>query len=324
MPIQLENYYNRFDPAKGYDAVLIRDGFAGQGAEINEIQSGIIHRIKTIADSLFRDGDIVRDGRISVNINTGETQCESGAIYLSGAVRGVPPATITVPLVGTVTVGVYLRERVITEQEDPSLYNPAVGSSAEGEPGAARLQTITAWGWQCGNTGDAQTGEIFPVYTLDDGNLRAKEAPPNLDAVTQALARYDRDSAGGTYVVSGLAVLQAENTEDGRQVYTISEGRARVNGFPVELPTSRRLSYAAVPDLVHVDSEPHTATTGDAQRINAASGVPTLTARLWPRSRTSASPDNPRPALPTAVSPARQIPCRKVLCWKPFSWHRTV
>ena len=157
--IALQNYYNRFDETKNYDMHLVRDGNAGQGAEINEIQSALICRMKKIADGIYKDGDVLKDAQIIVDAETGEVKAQNGQVYINGAVRGVPAATFTVPTTGTVAVGIYMRERVVTELEDPTLYNPAVGSDAEGEPGAARLQVTTEWGVAGGE------GDFFPVYT---------------------------------------------------------------------------------------------------------------------------------------------------------------
>ncbi|GAB7080888.1 DUF4815 domain-containing protein [Megalodesulfovibrio paquesii] len=262
--IQLEQYYDRFDPADHYSRVLFRADRTLQSAELNEVQRSLLDRVKGIGDAILSNGDIVRDCRVSINEATGEVVCESGALYLEGAVRGVPAATFFIPTTGTVAIGVYLRRRVVTEFEDPGLYNPAVGTRGEGEGGAARLQEETAWGYST----DGQTGDFYPIYTVDNGALRAKEPPPNLDSVTQALARYDRDSAGGTYIVSGLRTLMAAgSSEAGQQVYTVSEGRARVYGYPVELTVSRRLTKAATPDLLAVDSEPHLSAGPQAQRL---------------------------------------------------------
>lgn len=258
-----DQYYNRYDGSQNYDSVMFRADRVLQSAELNEMQSMASSRLKGVADVLFKDGDVLRDAQVIVNAVSGLTRCESGAIYISGAVRGIAPATFTIPVSGLVAVGVYLREAVVTELEDPRLYNPAVGTRGEGEPGAARLKVEIFWGVD----GDGQGGEFFPVYTIEDGCLRAKEAPPNLDAVSQALAKYDRDSAGGTYVVDGLTVQAAEDAADGKQVYTIAEGRARVNGYAVEMGTSRRLAYEPKPDLFLVDSEPHLSTTAGKQRI---------------------------------------------------------
>ena len=69
-------------------------------------------------------------------------------------------------------------------------------------------------------------------------------------------------------------MLMAGDDADGHQVYTVSEGRARVNGYGVDMPTSRRLTYAAVPDLRRIDTEVHTAdaasTQSGGQRITVA------------------------------------------------------
>ena len=247
--IALQNYYNRFDETKNYDMHLVRDGNAGQGAEINEIQSALICRMKKIADGIYKDGDVLKDAQIIVDAETGEVKAQNGQVYINGAVRGVPAATFTVPTTGTVAVGIYMRERVVTELEDPTLYNPAVGSDAEGEPGAARLQVTTEWGVAGGE------GDFFPVYTIDDGVVRSKETPPAFDSMLQALAGYDRDATGGSYIVSGLTVLQAADAADGRQVYTVGEGRARVNGYGVTIGTSRRVLHNAVPALRFVEAE---------------------------------------------------------------------
>lgn len=261
--IKLTQYYERFDAEKKYTRPLWRADRTLQSAELNDVTRTMLSHIKGVGDAVLSNGDILRDCRVIVNENTGETVCESGAIYIDGLVRGVPPANLVIPTTGTVAIGIYVQRKVITELEDEALYNPAIGSKGEGDPGAARLQELTLWGF----SGDGQDGEFYPVYTVDDGALRVKEAPPNLDSVSQALARYDRDSAGGTYIVEGLQVLQAAGTADGKQVYTVAEGRARVYGHAVELAVSRRLTRKAVPDLMSLDSEPHMSTTDAEQRV---------------------------------------------------------
>lgn len=260
----LTGVYDRFDPSKEYESHLFRAGYVLQSAELNEIQSAISNRVKGIGDALFKDGDVVRDAGVIVDSGTGITRCESGAIYLRGAVRGVPPATLTIPLLGVVAIGVYLRTTAVTELDDPGLRDPASLTRNYQEPGAGRKKVSALWGY----SGDGQAGDFFPVYTVEDGTLRAKEAPPTLDAFNLALARYDRDSAGGTYVVSGLGVQRLGDLVTGEQVYTVSEGRARVNGFGVEQNTARRIVYPATPDLRLINSEPHVSTTVSAQRID--------------------------------------------------------
>lgn len=256
------NYYNRFDQTKNYDEHMFLAGRVLQSAEMNEVQYQHNNRLKQIADALFKDGDIIRDASIAVDAGTGVVQCQSGAIYIRGAVRGVATATLTVPTTGTVAVGIRLVETVITEAEDPDLRDPAAGTRAYNEPGALRLRVTPTW-----STDSAGAGEFFPVYTITDGILGAKEPPPNMDSITQALARYDRDSAGGCYVVSGMVVKQLPDSGS-NQVYTLAEGRARVYGYGIELPTARRITLSAVPDLKVITSEPHLSSGTSAQRVN--------------------------------------------------------
>lgn len=260
----IDGYYNRYDPNKDYDEHLFRAGYVLQSAELNEVQSAAKARLASIGDALFKDGDVVRDAQVVVDKAAGTITCEPGAIYVDGAVRGVKPATFTIPMAGIVVIGVYLQRTVITELEDPDLRDPASLTRNYVEPGAARLKVEAVWGY----SGDGSDGEFYSVYTVENGDLLAKEPPPNLDAFTQSLARYDRDSSGGSYVVSGLRVTKQNDLATGEQVYTVSEGRARVNGYGVEVPTSRRVVYPAEPDLRLITSEPKASTTASAQRID--------------------------------------------------------
>lgn len=265
---KIDNYWNRYDPLKGYVELLLRDGYGTQASEINELQSMFFARVKAIADSLFKDGDILQDAQITVNAQTGQVMAEAGLVYISGAVWAVPQASFTIPTQGTVSVGIRLVETIISELEDPALYNPAIGSRGEGEPGAWRRKVEAVWT----HDGDTLTaGDFYPVHTVDNGVPRAKETPPNLDSFNQGIARYDRDSTGGgTYICSGLVVRQAEDAAGGAQMYTVTEGRCRVNGFGVELQTSRRVSFDAQPDLRFVDTEVIEANGSARQRVNVA------------------------------------------------------
>lgn len=267
MSRSIDNYYNRYDPAKNYTEILFRDGYGTQASEVNELQGIFSARVKAIADSLFKDGDILQDAQITVNAQTGELTADAGLVYLSGFVWPVAAASFIIPVQGTVAVGVRLQESIISELEDPALYNPAIGSRDEGEPGAWRKKVVAAWGYD----GDGGEGNFYPVHAVDDGVVRAKETPPNLDSFNQGIARYDRDSTGGgTYVCSGLTVRAAEDSGGGAQIYTVAEGRCRVCGYGVELLTSRRLSYAATPDLRFIDTEVIEADGSATQRINVA------------------------------------------------------
>ncbi len=253
----IERYYNLFDPQKHYEQLLFRAGDGLQSRELNEIQATLMHRIQGVADALLKDGDVIAGGELTVNADTGAITIEAGRIYLRGAVRTVPAASFTVPVDSRIAIGVRFVARTVTELEDPNLREPAVGVRNYQEPGAGRLQETLAWGWAGAGTSDGQPGDFHAVYALDNGILENRRQPPALDGVIASLARYDFD-ANGHYVTEGLNTrFLAKDTESNEHVFSISEGRANINGFKVERTQSQRLRLPIDPDLQRVASEPH-------------------------------------------------------------------
>lgn len=261
MAEMLDGYYSRYNPDSRYERHLFRVGKVVQGAELNEIQEAAIDRLKGVSDALFKDGAITRDATVVVDQDTGAVTAENGAVYLRGAVRGVPPASFTIATIGVVQIGIYLRDVVVTEVEDPTLRDPAVGPKNYNAPGAGRLRVDTAWGF----AGDGQPGEFYPVYQVVNGVLVQKSPPPQVDSVSGAIGDYDVQSTGGFYVSDGLRLTKLSDV-DGNQVYSLSEGVARIAGREVRLPHAVRLAYPAVADLKTVISEPHTA-AGGTERV---------------------------------------------------------
>lgn len=256
--------YDRWSDAAPFDRLLFRPDRILQSAEVNELQSAFNWRLRGITDVLFKDGDIVRDAGIVVSLPSGSTLCQSGAVYIDGVVRGVPQQTITIPVAGNIVVGLYLTRATVTELEDPSLLNPAAGTRGYMLPGSARERVLLAWGHEA----DGSAGTFYPIWLVEDGVVRPKEPPPNLDAVTQALARYDRDSSGGSYIVRGLQLRQLADLPGGEQAYALAEGAARVAGRGHAFAATRRVLHAATPDTLWVDSETHLSSTEAAQRVN--------------------------------------------------------
>lgn len=265
MTIELPYYYDRFDRAQCFERHLFQAGQVLQAAELNELQSSSIDRLQQITDALFADGDVVSGADVVIDKDTGACSCAAGAIYLRGAVRGIPPSQLTIATSGRVVIGVYLTDSIITHLQDPSLLDPAVSLRNYQEPGAARLKVDPSWGY----AGDEQAGAFYPIYEVEDGLLLSKAPPPQVDAIAVSIARYDRQSSGGFYLSSGLSVTRMAD-ENGKQVYSMADGVARVAGQEITRQHARRLVYAAVPDTRTVLLEPHLVeeTTGSDQRIN--------------------------------------------------------
>lgn len=258
----LIGYYNRFDAADRYDELLFRASKGLQSAELNEVQSTVIDRLKRIADKVFRDGQVVQGLDPLIDVQAGTIDCPASTVYLRGAMREVPQATLTVAMVGLVRVGVFLLEEEITETQDATLRDPAPNTRNYNEPGAGRLRVTGTWGKE-----GQGTGAFYPVFTLVDGNLVTQNPPPGNSAFFEALARYDRES-NGNYIVEGLSLSFLSLTGNDN-ILTAKDGVANVLGYKLDKKTSTRLVYAEDPDLETVSAEPDTftAATGSTATI---------------------------------------------------------
>ncbi len=265
----LADHYNRYQASDRYERLLFRSGRGLQSAELNEIQSQAFEQTKSLADALLKEGDLVGDGQIVVQHDSATALLEAGKIYLRGMVRNVPANTVNIDLTSVVDVGVWLSNTTVTELEDGNLRDPASATRNYNEPGAARLQYHCVWGLSSDND---KTGDFFPVYKVDHGVVLIKQPPPQLDSVTVALARYDKES-NGSYVVEGLRALYL-STKDNQQHFTISEGKAHVDGLEIAAQSALRKAFVINPQRQSVLSEPHQF-VGDGQkvmRINLSQG----------------------------------------------------
>lgn len=136
----LNSYYNHFNPDKKYERSLFLAGRGLQSAELNEAQDYALSKLKSVGDAVFKDGDVIAGSDCIIDGETGKTTLEAGKIYLRGCVRDVEKAEFTIPTNTTVHIGVYYLESTITELEDPTLRDPAVGTRNYQEVGAARLK----------------------------------------------------------------------------------------------------------------------------------------------------------------------------------------
>lgn len=256
----LADYYNRHQTSDRYERILFRSGKGLQSAELNEMQSQAYEQTKSVADTILKEGDLVADGQVVVQTEQGQALIEAGRVYLRGMVRDVPAATLNIAMDRTVDIGVWLTNDTVTELEDGKLRDPATGTRNFNEAGAARQKYHCRWGQPDDDTND---GDFFPVHKVDNGVVLVKQPPPQLDSVTVALARYDRES-NGSYVVEGLRSLFLSQ-DSSEQHFTISEGKAHVDGLEISLKSAMRKSFALDPDLQAVVSEPHQF-VGDAQK----------------------------------------------------------
>lgn len=268
---KLQDYYERFDADDGYEQLLFRAGKGLQSAELNDMQAQVFNHVQGVADAILKDGDVVSGGDIVVG-EDGKVTLGATKIYLRGQVRTLKPAMLTIPVDQILDIGVRFTETVVTELEAPALRDPAQGTHNYGEGGAGRLKVTCAWGLAA----DSNEGNFYPVYKVDNGALVVNTTPPQLDSVNVALARYDRESNGGNYVVDGMYASYREEENPGdagkKQVFSIAEGKAHILGYEIEFPTAIRKTFPSDPDLQTIDSEIHTFTPDSEgkMRINTA------------------------------------------------------
>ena len=262
----LTGYYNRFSATKNFDAVEFLASKGLQSAELNEVQSIFNDRLQNISNVLFKDGGVVRGGSATIDPATGAVTLETGSIYVAGAVRNVAYGSFTIPTTGSIQIGVRLVETDVTENDDATLRDPAVGTRNYQEGGAARKKRVISWGW----SGDGNAGTFFSVYDVLNAVLVDQTEPPSLDAAQQLVARYDRD-ANGNYIVNGLNLIAlGKDVSGSNHIFTVQDGVGNVQGFKITKPQSTPQSFPIDPDLQGVANEPRVSNTNSTQTITTS------------------------------------------------------
>ncbi|UNF49889.1 DUF4815 domain-containing protein [Bartonella krasnovii] len=227
-----------------------------QAGELNEVQTIIRGRHNRLGRLVAQEGDRVERADAFVNKDTRTVTLTEGKIYIAGDIFPVSNAVLeNVSMVGRIEIGVKLQKSWVTYEEDPQLLGQVPGSLAEGEPGAAREVAKLVWALK----DDGQQGTFFPVYILQDGVLIDQKSPSLLEPAMQAIATYDR--AHGHYIVNGCRVT-ALGQEGQKQVFSIQEGEANINGFKRKRLAALRheevedFSTSEVPSETHIFAPP--------------------------------------------------------------------
>jgi hypothetical protein len=249
-----------------FDQHLFRADYVLQSAELNEVQARAAEKARRMTAVLFDEGALVVGAGLMIDPDLAEDNAigQAGQIYLDGEPRDVPEETFTVPLVGEVDVGIFLVNEIVTDADDATLRDPAVGLQNSAEPGAYRLKKTPIWGY-ADDPSPPSNATFHAVYRVIDGVVQPKGQPPDLTPINVAIARYDQQSTGGYYVSAGMEVIQLPD-DAGEQVYAIKEGIARVGGQELVLASTARATYAPTADLYQVLAESHGA-NADPQTV---------------------------------------------------------
>lgn len=225
--INTSPYYDDFDPTKEYVAHLALPGRVEQAREFTQIQSIMRHALKGIGDTILKDGN-VREG-CEISINGNNITVHPGKVYLNGMVRIVRKTDLTIKGKGEEVVGVKLIQSIVTEVEDPTLRDPAQGYDNYSQPGAHRLKESVEV--------VANDPQSTPVFRFKDGILLRDEEKPQIDVVSDLLARRTFDESGN-YLVNGMEIVNKKKSNGEEVLALVESGKAYVKGYEVTKPMS--------------------------------------------------------------------------------------
>ncbi|MNW28266.1 hypothetical protein D3C74_50880 [compost metagenome] len=250
--INVAPYYDDYDASKGYLKILALPGRVEQAREFTQIQSMFLDFLRRIGDSIMKNGSILEG--CGLTIQGTSAKISSGKLYLNGIVYNVGESSVTITGLGNEIIGAKTKEVVITEVEDYTLRDPAQGYDNYNQAGAHRLKTEVQF--------TVNDSSAVPVFQLIDGGLQILEEKPQLDVVSDLLARRTHDESGN-YKVRGLGLV-IEPRDTTSVTLTVEAGKAYIMGYEVNKPTPFKVNVAKALDVRLVANEPKVFLTATA------------------------------------------------------------
>lgn len=240
-------FYERDNIVKNYYKLLALPGRYAQSAEFIEIQSLLLECIKSIGDSLFKDGNVQSGCEVVINEN--EVTITAGRMYIDGVVRETKESKLVIKGEGVENITARIEETVVTEDEDDSLLDQAVGSSSSFQPGCFRVKQEVVY---------EVDGEGYVVATLYDGALRNFIVEkPQMDVISEVLARRTF-AESGNYVVDGFLLKDEEYETETQVLVGLTKGQAFIKGYEVHKPTDTTFNVDKALTTRDVIGEPKT------------------------------------------------------------------
>lgn len=226
-------YYDDYDPSKKYTQILAVPGRVAQARELTQAQSIMKDIIKSIGDSIMKDGDIIEGCQVTVAEDKLSVTVSAGKVYIDGFVHEVEAQTIAITGVGTENICVEVDEEFITEVEDHTLRDPAVGYENYNRAGANRLKSTVKVVLNSENGG--------LLATLIDGDMQVENYSSEYSVLQQTLARRTFDESG-SYIVNGLSVSMEDGEDAQHYIAVVDAGKAYVLGYELGIPVPRRIT----------------------------------------------------------------------------------
>ena len=196
----------------------------------------------------------------SLVINGNSVTITEGSIYLEGLIRNVDSTAFSITGQGIERVCAKVIQRIITENEDASLRDPAQNYENAGQAGAHRIKETVEFNIASNTDSDAGV----TIYTLNNGELLKTESQTDDQSyLIETLARRTYDE-NGSYKVEGLELKErgsAANTAEGIKI-SVSNGKAYIKGYEVTKQTSSTININYCTATREVRNEPKVYTTG--------------------------------------------------------------
>jgi len=213
-----------------------------------------------------------------------------GVYYVSGTFVEVAKQSVVASKytsTPTCIVSLKIDETVIDYNEDDTLLDPAQGSYNYGAPGADRVKiTLTL---VKRSASDAVSEDYIDLMKFDSGTLLEYSRYSKYSELEKSLARRTHDESGN-YRVDGLALSLNENLktawnnglytngDEDKITYTVSPGKAYIQGFEVETISDKRIDVdkARTPEHIAVTSMSHYTDYANYIYITDVHGLPSF------------------------------------------------
>jgi hypothetical protein len=215
-----------------WDSLAFLPGRYAQSAELNELQSILNAKLKSVGDAVFNNGDIIRGCSLTID-KTGNATITEGLVYIEGAVRYVATGQLVIPTTGTYYVGINVVRRYIDDTDDPILKDPAQGYPGYATAGAARQTIDFQWVF------DSNKSNIdVVIWTVVNGALTKIVQPQQASGMDSIISRKIYDLRGNVLIYGLKAKALNDPTYRNLVTIEVDAGKAYVNGKEILKPAS--------------------------------------------------------------------------------------
>lgn len=215
-----------------------------------------------------------------------------GVLFSKGFFCAFPKQTVVISnyeTTPTAAVGFNVVENIVTDLQDETLLDNAIGSFNENAPGAHRFNlepTLTVKEYDAAFTDP----NFVLLMTLKDGNIEEYKQRSQYNIIADEMAKRTYDESGD-YYVRGLKCVTREHLDNGSNegLYTAAEGGnnallsveidpglAYVKGYEVNNISTKHLPIKKAADYEFINSQAVTMRSGSYFYIKEVTGTPSL------------------------------------------------